>query len=202
MDEAQWLNGETFEYFRYLWDEPATRLAIVFVGGDGAHTVLRREPMLSSRIFIWQHFSRLTPDEVLQVIPLFHGVWEHAEPEDIAFADRHAAHGNFRNWAPITAHVRIGLDRIGRTRVDQEVLRWAFSRLGTSGPPGARGARSDDRFRQALGTPCEWRATRHRDGSTAAGASQRRRPDAPPTRCPRRPGGRRTEASVMSITHH
>ncbi|MFE5549933.1 ATP-binding protein [Streptomyces sp. NPDC056534] len=46
---AQWLIGEAFEYFRYLWDEPATQIAIVFVGGAGAHTVLRRELMLSSR---------------------------------------------------------------------------------------------------------------------------------------------------------
>ncbi|MGI5359459.1 AAA family ATPase [Streptomyces sp. CA-252508] len=61
VDEAQWLNGEAFEYFRYLWDEPSTQLAIIFVGGAGCHTVLRREPMLSSRIFIWQHFTRLTP---------------------------------------------------------------------------------------------------------------------------------------------
>jgi hypothetical protein len=74
VDEAQWLNGEAFEYFRYLWDEPSTQLAIIFVGGEGCHTVLRREPMLSSRIFIWQHFTRLTPDEVLDVIPLFHPV--------------------------------------------------------------------------------------------------------------------------------
>lgn len=61
VDEAQWLNGEAFTYFRYLWDEPATQLAIVFVGGEGCQAVLRREPMLSSRIFIWQHFTRLTP---------------------------------------------------------------------------------------------------------------------------------------------
>lgn len=72
VDEAQWLNGEAFEYFRCLWDEPSTQLAIIFVGGEGCHTVLRREPMLSSRIFIWQHFTRLTPSEVLEAIPLFH----------------------------------------------------------------------------------------------------------------------------------
>ncbi len=29
VDEAQWLNGEAFEYFRYLWDEPSTQLAII-----------------------------------------------------------------------------------------------------------------------------------------------------------------------------
>ncbi|WP_327668010.1 MULTISPECIES: ATP-binding protein [unclassified Streptomyces] len=130
VDEAQWLNGEAFEYFRYLWDEPSTRLAIIFVGGDGCSGVLRREPMLSSRIFIWQHFTRLAPDEVSETIPLFHPVWADADPADIAFADQHAAHGNFRSWARLTAHVRLALARTGRPRVDRDVLRWAFSRLG------------------------------------------------------------------------
>ncbi|WP_329375318.1 hypothetical protein [Streptomyces sp. NBC_01483] len=88
--------------------------------------------MLSSRIFIWQHFTRLTPNEVLDVIPLYHPIWTDADPDDIAFADQHAAHGNFRNWARLTAHTQTALHRISRTRVDQEVLRWAFSRLGTS----------------------------------------------------------------------
>ncbi|AOT62639.1 ATP-binding protein [Streptomyces rubrolavendulae] len=36
VDEAQWLNGEAFEYFRYLWDEPSTQLAIIFVAGRAA----------------------------------------------------------------------------------------------------------------------------------------------------------------------
>ncbi|MGW4984208.1 hypothetical protein [Streptomyces mirabilis] len=35
---AAWLNGEAFEYFRYLRDEPATRLAVTFVGGEGCRT--------------------------------------------------------------------------------------------------------------------------------------------------------------------
>ncbi|MEV5866657.1 ATP-binding protein [Streptomyces tendae] len=122
--------GDSFEYFRYLWDEPATQLAIIFVGGEGCHTVLRREPMLSSRVFIWQHFTRLTPGEVLEAIPLFHPVWAGADPDDIAFADRHAAHGNFRAWAQLTAHIRLALARTGRPGVDRDLLRWAFSRLG------------------------------------------------------------------------
>lgn len=44
---AAWLNGEAFEYFRYLRDEPVTGLRATFVGGEGCRTVLRREPMLS-----------------------------------------------------------------------------------------------------------------------------------------------------------
>ncbi|MFD4577932.1 AAA family ATPase [Streptomyces sp. NPDC058417] len=130
VDEAQWLNSEVFEYFRYLWDDYGTQLALVFVGGQGCYTVLRKEPMLASRIFIWQRFKPLSREEVLAVIPLFHPVWENANADDIAFADEHAAHGNFRNWAWLTAQVGIGLRRLKRERVDTEVLRWAFSRLG------------------------------------------------------------------------
>ncbi|MFB6784601.1 AAA family ATPase [Streptomyces sp. NPDC056352] len=129
VDEAQWLNGEAFEYFRYLWDEPSTRIAIIFVGGAGAHTVLRREPMLSSRIFIWQRFIRLSRAEVLETVPLFHPVWEDASPADIQYADERAAHGNFRAWAQLTAHVRTGMERMDRPRPDRALLRWAFSRL-------------------------------------------------------------------------
>lgn len=129
VDEAQWLNSEAFEYFRYLWDEPATQIAIIFVGGAGCHTVLRREPMLSSRVFIWQQFTRLTLEEVQKTIPRFHPIWAAADPADIAFADGHAAHGNFRAWAQLTAHARTALARTGRSRIDQELLRWTFSRL-------------------------------------------------------------------------
>ncbi|MEU9033142.1 ATP-binding protein [Streptomyces sp. NPDC048383] len=133
LDEAQWLSSDQLEYIRYVWDDPYTQLAIVFVGGEGCYQALRKEPMLSSRIFIWQRISRLTPEEVLDVIPLYHPIWAEADPDDITFTDSRAAHGNFRNWARLTAHTHTALKRTGRTRVDQEVLRWAFSRLGPTG---------------------------------------------------------------------
>ncbi|MGW2426309.1 ATP-binding protein [Streptomyces sp. NPDC001709] len=63
-------------WFRCLWVEPSTRLAVIFVGGEGCHTVLRREAMFSSsRVFVWQYFTRLTPAEVLEAVPLSHPVW-------------------------------------------------------------------------------------------------------------------------------
>ncbi|RMB80504.1 hypothetical protein CTZ28_39570 [Streptomyces shenzhenensis] len=37
----------------------------------------------------------------------------------------------FRNWARLPARTPTAMERIGRARVDQEVLRWAFSRLGS-----------------------------------------------------------------------
>ncbi|MFC7310807.1 AAA family ATPase [Streptomyces monticola] len=132
LDEAQWLSSDQLEYCRFLWDDPYTQLAIIFVGGEGCHATLRNEPMLSSRIFIWQHFTRLTLEEVLDIIPLYHPIWADADLDDIAYADQHAAHGNFRDWARLTRHACIGLQRTGRPRVDQEVLRWVFSRLGSA----------------------------------------------------------------------
>ncbi|WP_053763691.1 ATP-binding protein [Streptomyces sp. AS58] len=136
VDEAQWLNSEAFEYFRYLWDDYATELALIFVGGPGCYSVLRREPMLSSRVFIWQGFKPLTRAEVLETIPLFHPVWKNASSEDILFADEHAAHGNFRKWAWLTAQVLRGLKPLGREKVDREVVRWTFSHLGGNGSAG------------------------------------------------------------------
>lgn len=128
-DEAQWMSRECFEYWRHLWDDLNTDIAIVFGGGGDCYQVLRREPMLSSRIFIWQEFRRMNPQQVARVIPAFHPIWETADPEVITFTDTHAGHGNFRSWAKITAHTKTALERSGREVVDQEVMGWAFSKL-------------------------------------------------------------------------
>ena len=67
-DEAQWLSRECFELWRHLWDDRRTDIAIVFVGGGDCYRVLRREPMLSSRVYVWQEFRHLTREQVLAVI--------------------------------------------------------------------------------------------------------------------------------------
>ena len=131
--EAQWLSRECFELWRHLWDDRRTDIAIVFVGGGDCYRVLRREPMLSSRVYVWQEFRRLDREQVLAVIPAYHPVWADADPEDIAYADVHAGHGNFRAWSKITAHVVTALERLERSRPDREILQWVFSRLGGSG---------------------------------------------------------------------
>ena len=105
----------------------------MFVGGGDCYRVLRREPMLSSRVYVWQEFRRLSPEQILEIIPAYHPIWVGADPADIAYTDAHAGHGNFRAWSKITAHVITGLARLGRDRPDREVLQWVFSRLGGSG---------------------------------------------------------------------
>ena len=129
-DEAQWMSRECFEFWRHLWDDGGTDIAIVFVGGGDCYQVLRREPMLSSRVYVWQEFRRLTREQVAVVIPAYHPIWAQADPADIAFADTHAAHGNFRAWAKITSHAVTALTRLDRSRVDREVIQWVFSKFG------------------------------------------------------------------------
>ncbi|GFN09939.1 hypothetical protein Smic_84950 [Streptomyces microflavus] len=129
VDEAQWLNGEAFEYFRYLWDEPSTQLAIIFVGGEGCHTVLRREPMLSSRIFIWQHFTRLTPARSSTSSRC--STRSGPTPTRGHHVRRPARRA--RQLPRLGPADRAHPHRPGTLRpprVDQELLRWAFSRLG------------------------------------------------------------------------
>lgn len=128
-DEAQWMARECFEYWRHLWDDPSTRIAVVFVGGGDCYRVLSREPMLASRIYLWQKFRKMEPEEVLSVIPAFHPVWSDAPDQLISYTDVHAGHGNFRNWARITNHV-LQARRRGGADLDEDLLKWVFSRLG------------------------------------------------------------------------
>ncbi|MFE7347582.1 AAA family ATPase [Streptomyces fimicarius] len=128
-DEAQWLSKLCFEYLRYLWDDTASDLTIIFTGGNGCFEMLQSEPMLESRVYAWQEIGRMPLDEVLTVIPAFHPVWADADPGLIAVCDQEAAHGNFRAWAKITHHLTTGLRETGRKRVDEELLRWAYSKL-------------------------------------------------------------------------
>jgi predicted AAA+ superfamily ATPase len=128
-DEAQWLSKLCFEYLRYLWDDTGTELAIVFTGGNGCFEMLQSEPMLESRVYSWLEIDPMPLEEVLEVVPAFHPVWADAAAELIAVCDQEAAHGNFRAWAKITHHLAVGLRESGRTRVDEELLRWAYSKL-------------------------------------------------------------------------
>jgi hypothetical protein len=129
-DEAQWLNRECFEYLRWLHDNEASRFALLFVGGAGCYEVLRREPMLDSRLYAHLRFEALTADEVAAVIPVYHPVYADVPGELIGLVDDHCAHGNFRNWAKFTHHALRLCEATGRAVVDDEIARNVFARLG------------------------------------------------------------------------
>ncbi|WP_367826648.1 hypothetical protein [Streptomyces sp. LMG1-1-1.1] len=70
--------------------------------------------MLLSRSLIWQHVTELILAGFQAGHPALSTVCTHPDPLDIAYADRQALHGNFRNWAQLTAHVVTALERTGR----------------------------------------------------------------------------------------
>lgn len=129
-DEAQQFSRECFEFVRHLWDtgRGKTRPAVLFVGGEECYKTLYNEPALASRIYIWQEFTPMEPDEVVKNIPLFHPVWATAPPELINYIDLEAGGGTFRMWSKITHHVLEGMKRRGLTEVDETVARWALRR--------------------------------------------------------------------------
>lgn len=130
IDEAQWLNRECFEYLRHLHDDPDTTFALLFVGGDGCYEVLRREPMLDSRLYAHHRFTPLTPATVVKAIPTYHPIYADADPAVLRLVDDTCGHGNFRSWARFTCHATRLCQRTGRTVCDEEIARNAFRTLG------------------------------------------------------------------------
>jgi hypothetical protein len=102
VDEAQWLNRECIEYLRHLHDHPRTKFSLLLVGGDGCWRVLSREPILRSRIYRRVRFAPMRPPTVLNVIPGYHPIYQHAPVDLIATVDDRYAHGCFREWASFT----------------------------------------------------------------------------------------------------
>jgi DNA transposition AAA+ family ATPase len=130
IDEAQWLNRECFEYLRHLHDDQDTTFGLLFVGGDGCYEVLRREPMLDSRLYAHQRFQAMQPDEVVAVIPLYHAIYAGVEADLVLYVNQYCGHGNFRNWAKFTRHALNLCRQHGRAHLDKEVARNVFARFG------------------------------------------------------------------------
>ena len=134
VDEAQRLTRECIELLRHLHDHPATRFALVLVGGDGAWEVLSREPTLRSRVFPSVTFSALAPAEVCELIGAFHPIYRGVEAVlMLLLVDDHFAHGNLRDWASFTyTAAKLCADH-GRDRLDEEAARNAFTLHGCLG---------------------------------------------------------------------
>ena len=65
---------------------PATQFALLFVGGQGCYEVLRREPMLHSRLYAIVRFQELSDPECCEVLPAFHSLYADVAPELIISA--------------------------------------------------------------------------------------------------------------------
>jgi hypothetical protein len=67
---------------------------------------------------------------VRETIPAFHPVWADVDTALIDAIDKQAAHGSFRNWANITAHILSGMKKLNLKQVDEDLVRWVYSKIG------------------------------------------------------------------------
>lgn len=112
VDEAQNLNHDGVEFLRHIHDDENTCFALALTGGNGCWEVLRRYPMLRSRIWRRVSFQSLSLATVLEVFPSFHPLYAEADVQVLSRIDDEIAHGNFRHWAAFTVDaIRVCADR-------------------------------------------------------------------------------------------
>jgi Cdc6-like AAA superfamily ATPase len=102
-DEAQRLNNECAEYLRYLHDPHNTSFAMLLAGGNGCWETIRREPMLHSRVHEPVFFKPLGDQALLRMLPNYHAMYEHADPELLLLVDQQRCQGILRHWSAFTA---------------------------------------------------------------------------------------------------
>ncbi|MFJ3966090.1 AAA family ATPase [Streptomyces sp. NPDC090036] len=128
VDEAQRLPVPCLEYLQSLWDHPDTRITLVLCGA-GSERSLARLPQLASRIGAWQEVPRLAGAEMAAVVTGFHPLWRTVPAPDLAWIDQSCAHGIFRTWAALTAHLQNALLTTADASVDRALLGRLFQRL-------------------------------------------------------------------------
>lgn len=131
--EAQNLTRDCFEYLRHLHDDPATRFALLFDGGDGCWEVLAREPMLRSRIYRRVAFSALTDTDVLELIPSYHPIYAGVQPDLLVLINDKAARGRLRSWAAFTHTAAAICRQTSTARIDARIARSTMALLGGAG---------------------------------------------------------------------
>lgn len=104
-DEAQRLNNECAEYLRYLHDPHDTSFAMLLAGGNGCWETIRREPMLHSRVHEPVFFKSVGETALLEILPNYHAIYEHADPDLLLHIDQQRCHGILRHWSGFTASV-------------------------------------------------------------------------------------------------
>jgi DNA transposition AAA+ family ATPase len=102
-DEAQRLNSECAEYLRYLHDPQNTSFAMVLAGGNGCWETIRREPMLHSRVHEPVFFKPLSDQAVLEMLPNYHAIYQHAGPDLLLWVNEERCQGILRHWSAFTA---------------------------------------------------------------------------------------------------
>lgn len=129
VDEAQRLNHECIDFLRYLHDRRQTDFALLLAGGNNCWQVLRREPMLRSRIWRRVQIRPLRTAAILEHMPAYHPIYRDADGELLLWIDERFAHGVLRDWAALThtaARLCVKQDR----GLDQALARTALALHG------------------------------------------------------------------------
>ncbi|GAB7189071.1 hypothetical protein ATKI12_8902 [Kitasatospora sp. Ki12] len=134
-DEAQRLNKAALNYLWQLADARQTKkkLVIILIGAQNFYRKIQAQSPIASRTLTWQQFSRLKTEEVLAIIPDYHPLWNEASTEDITWTDTLICHGNFRNWATLTFHIREAKQKNPELKLDRTLIRWAAKKMGHKG---------------------------------------------------------------------
>ncbi|MFD1145671.1 AAA family ATPase [Saccharothrix hoggarensis] len=132
VDEAQRLTRHAMEVLRYLYDHTATRLAVLFVGGDGCWETISRSQTLVSRMLRRRQFHPLPGRQVPAMMRHYHPLYSEAKPELLAAVDTEFAHGNWRNWVSFTATAADLAHAEGRVTLDRELVAAGYRVLGRS----------------------------------------------------------------------
>jgi hypothetical protein len=129
VDEAQRLGHEAIEYLRWLHDDPSSRFALLFVGGNGCWELLRRYPMLRRRVYRRVEFKPLKRSVVQQIIPRYHPIYAQASSSTIDLIDRRFARGNFGHWARFTKTAAALCKKHKKDTVTERVAAAAIERI-------------------------------------------------------------------------
>jgi hypothetical protein len=117
-DEAQNLDSNGVEAFRYLHDSCGCSFPIVLAGGDGCWETLSREEMLLSRILESVEHTPLNEDDLAEILPAYHPVYSSIDPKVISYIDDRFCRGQFRRWAAFTIKAN---DRLSKGEADRRL---------------------------------------------------------------------------------
>jgi hypothetical protein len=119
------MGKSSFEYWRHLWDDKRTDMAVIFAGGDSSGNRCSPHGSSSGRNSNASHPTRSSPP-CRPSTP----IWAAVDPDIIKDIDRKATHGSFRNWANFTKHVLNGMKKMNLTEVNMDLVQWVYSKLG------------------------------------------------------------------------
>jgi hypothetical protein len=133
IDETQRLSHECVEHLRFIHDLERSQVAYLFVGGNGCWELIRRFPMLQSRVIRAVEITPLRNDDLLDMIPRYHPIYEHLDHELIIDINDRFARGIFRNWAVFTATARTVLRRAPEPALNKRFVDDVLALVGKAG---------------------------------------------------------------------